>query len=269
MPRIELTCEFCHSPFRVKPSELAREPRFCSVPCRKAGMAPPLVPCAVCGTPFPLFKNAQEHGRKCCSRACGTLLRRHAETKEYACLTCGKSFFRSLAQQETNGEGKYCSKECRYSGDLASYFWQHVSPGEKSACWVWTGPCFKRMGYGRIRSIQTEENLAHRVSWLVHHGAIPEGLQVLHRCDNPPCVNPGHLFLGTHQENMADRNAKGRQARGEHAGNGWISDIQVQQIRTAYATGTMTIAGLARAFQISESQTRRIVRHESRVVMEA
>ena len=68
-----------------------------------------------------------------------------------------------------------------------------------------------RFGYGMFR-IKRESYLAHRYSWTLHRGPIPVGLWVLHRCDVPACVNPGHLFLGTHQDNMDDMKRKGRGA---------------------------------------------------------
>lgn len=79
-------------------------------------------------------------------------------------------------------------------------------------CWEWTGTKDKH-GYGRVRVDQRKAR-AHRVAWEAFKGEIPAGLHVLHRCDNPGCVNPEHLFLGTHGDNMRDREAKGR-------GNRW------------------------------------------------
>jgi hypothetical protein len=73
-----------------------------------------------------------------------------------------------------------------------------------SGCWPWTGKIATN-GYGYLDNM-----LAHRASWLIHHGPIPEGLQVLHHCDNPRCVNPDHLWLGTQADNVADMMAKGR-----------------------------------------------------------
>jgi hypothetical protein len=88
-------------------------------------------------------------------------------------------------------------------------FWVHVvkSPG----CWRWTGPTNYR-GYGQIRKggAATRNLLAHRVSWALHRGPIPEGLCVLHRCDDPPCTNPDHLWLGTIEDNNRDSRLKGR-----------------------------------------------------------
>jgi hypothetical protein len=71
-------------------------------------------------------------------------------------------------------------------------------------CWVWNGTCWEK-GYGRLG-----DKRAHRVMWAIVNGPIPPGLQVLHHCDNPPCVRPEHLFLGTQLDNMRDMIAKGR-----------------------------------------------------------
>lgn len=92
-------------------------------------------------------------------------------------------------------------------------FWQRVQAGPMDACWEWTGATNTHR-YGTLRVGRTNIG-AHRASWLIHHGPIPFGMQVLHHCDNRPCCNPSHLFLGTHQDNMNDRNSKGRQASGQ------------------------------------------------------
>jgi len=75
-------------------------------------------------------------------------------------------------------------------------------------CWVWTG-ARSQFGYGNLTTNGKQEN-AHRVSWEIHFGPIPDGIRVLHACDNPPCVRPFHLFLGTQKDNNRDREAKGR-----------------------------------------------------------
>lgn len=100
-------------------------------------------------------------------------------------------------------------------------------------CWEWTGTRDKR-GYGRL-TVGNKPILAHRISWEVYKGKIPDGAQVLHRCDNPCCVRPSHLFLGDHDANMADKMAKKRHrfgtSHGEDHGCSKLTEFQVLEIR--------------------------------------
>jgi hypothetical protein len=84
---------------------------------------------------------------------------------------------------------------------------------DSSGCWLWTGN-FGRRNYGIVGNFSLAKKLkiyqAHRLSFMIHKGEIPDGMFVCHTCDNPPCINPEHLFLGTHYENMQDMISKGR-----------------------------------------------------------
>ena len=105
---------------------------------------------------------------------------------------------------------------------IAECFWPKVKladaprPGMDTPCLEWQGYS-DRDGYGTFESGYKTVR-AHRVAWELAHGPIPDGLHVLHKCDNPPCVQDEHLFLGTEADNAADRDAKGRQASGDRNG---------------------------------------------------
>lgn len=124
---------------------------------------------------------------------------------------------------------------------LDQRFWSKVRVGDPDDCWEWSA-CRTSQGYGRIGVLKDGVNdvmtpgYAHRVSWELHYGPVPEGLCVLHRCDNPPCVNPNHLFLGAHVDNTADMFAKGRNVTPGHSPR-VVTDATRQRMREAKLGG--------------------------------
>src|SRR6185295_8724912 len=125
------------------------------------------------------------------------------------------------------------------SRPLADRFWERVDRRGPDECWLWTGTQ-KSSGYGGIRqgSRGTPILRAHRLSWELHNGPIPASLCVCHRCDTPLCVNPAHLWLGTHEENMRDRDQKRRWGKRAGEANGFsrLTNEIVLAIRAAHGS---------------------------------
>lgn len=133
--------------------------------------------------------------------------------------------------------------------DVAERFSECWMPEPFSGCWLWTGHA-KETGYGvicwNLRPIR-----AHRLSWILFRGEIPKNLHVLHKCDTPSCVNPDHLFLGTHSDNMQDCLSKNRTARGIKSGRAKLSESDVKEIRLLQEGG-MSYRVIARQFSVDQ-----------------
>lgn len=150
------------------------------------------------------------------------------------CLHCGTEFHPQYERV------KCCSRSCagfNRVGPLATRFWTHVHKGAPGDCWIFK-PQSKALRYRQLKvGGSRSPSLAHRVSWELAHGHIPDGLVVCHRCDNPPCVNPAHLFLGTHKDNSQDMAHKGKSQRGERNTKAKLTADDVIAIRLSAKSG--------------------------------
>jgi hypothetical protein len=142
-------------------------------------------------------------------------------------------------------------------------FWSKVDKSGPNGCWVWTRARYKS-GYGAFgvgsRTLKTRKRLrAHRLSYELAHGPIPEGLCVLHHCDNRLCVNPSHLFLGTVVDNNIDMKRKGRHTYGAQNGQAKLTRAQVIEMRKLYAAGGVSQQELARKYNVSQQTAQRAI----------
>lgn len=143
-------------------------------------------------------------------------------------------------------------------------FWSHVDGVGSDGCWSWTMCCFPK-GYGAFK-FNGKQWRTHRLAWTLTHGQIPDGLQVNHHCDNPACVNPAHLYIGTQKDNRQDAVRRGRTATGPRNGmhthpesrvtgernhNAKITDAQASEAITRFTNGERNVALLAREYGVT------------------
>lgn len=155
-------------------------------------------------------------------------------------------------------------------GSLAERFWTRVDQRGPDDCWNWTGG---HSADGRGQVWNMGRNIpAPRAALMLSGVAIPHGAIICHRCDNPPCVNPAHLYAGSHLENVRDMDARGRRvsrvphpaSRGERNHNAKLTDDQIREIRSRYSGIRGEQSALAREFGVTQSLIYLIVRKDHR-----
>ena len=236
--KIERTCRVCSTVFFVYPSKLeCGGGIYCSRQClatakksRRTQRA-----CETCGTVFDLTQSAvKKDAGRYCSKACEGLARKGIRRKpwvEKSCRTCDKRFEVYPARAAT---AHFCSRPCAEKGsrqDVAQRYWSRVDQcGSPDACWPWTGRRNER-GYGQIW-VDGRNVVVTHLALAFDGRALPDGTICCHTCDHPWCVNPRHLFVGSHADNAADRERKQRSnpQRGEIRWNATLTDDLVREV---------------------------------------
>lgn len=221
--------------------------------------------CQKCSKLFEYYPS--EQGGKYCSQICSGKIKDKIELK---CPQCDRNFLTIPSHKE---QRKFCSIACKatWQETHPAYVFYEDFPVERqlarlknsyekkvikieNSCWGWKGSVDSYgKGYGRMNFRKGLK--AHRASWMIHNGPIPDGLRVLHKCDNRICTNPEHLFLGTLKENSADAAIKGRVRKK-------LSKEQVTEIRRLLSLG---IEGkkIAEQFNVSKTSIYAIKNHKS------
>lgn len=166
-------------------------------------------------------------------------VQRHVIPHPRACKLCGTTYVAHYPQL-------YCS--------LACSFWSRVQ--KSNGCWLWTGCTIK--GYGTLRYAGMTYRV-NRLSWALAHNPIADGLIVCHDCDNPLCVRPDHLFLGTVADNNHDMSVKGRASHGSQRPHAKLTEEEVIRLRELHRSG-QGVRKLARAFGIAKTTAQQILR---------
>jgi hypothetical protein len=219
MPKVTLNCLKCNNAYtRYVYDDKWDKDSFCSKQCSTEYRSVKLT-CQECNNEFLRFKSEAEKAQMhYCSKECQS-----KRLKDCICLICKSPFKKHISNIERHG-GKLCSKSCAtkfrhiYLENLKNKN-ASITPQERffvnishehhaNGCWEWIG-LKNKYGYGKMR-ITSKDETAHRFSYKLFFGDIPEKMLICHHCDYPSCVNPEHLFLGTHMDNAKDRENKNR-----------------------------------------------------------
>lgn len=180
------------------------------------------------------------------------------------CEQCSTVFqFRYAARNQS--AGRFCSRICffvskEYEPD-AGYIEHNSIPEPNSGCWLWLQN-LNPDGYGISQLKKKSAFGAHRVSWTAYNGPIASGKVVRHICDNRACVNPGHLLLGTHADNSADRVARQRQTKGTDINTAVLNELDVLSIRAA-SQAAENCKSIARRYSVNAQTISNIIRGKS------
>lgn len=166
------------------------------------------------------------------------------------CL-CGCGNATPIAPQSNSKNGNVNGKPMRFVkghkiSPNAQTFWDYVQKSD--GCWEWKGGKHS-FGYG-VLSVDGKSYLAHRHCYELHYGEIQDDMEVCHKCDNPSCVRPDHLFVGSHDDNMKDKVNKGRQPRGTNVSTAKLTDEKVREARKLRDDG-MTFVAIGSIFGTS------------------
>jgi hypothetical protein len=218
--------------------------------------------CQQCHKIFFVVPSAVKFGRgNYCSTACRDEARKIQI--ECICQQCKKKF-RVDPNVVKRGSGKFCSNPCRGKSqelDMKETVKRHLGETTSTGCILWNGSVHAN-GYGMIKKDKRSPRRAHRVVWELTHGPIPDGLMVCHHCDNRRCVNLEHLFLGTHQDNMDDMIAKGRNAVGERCPQAKLTEEKVRLARKLHKAGTHTQQQIADLLGVQRAAIAKIVTYQ-------
>lgn len=177
------------------------------------------------------------------------------EPRPKVCIRCGNTVYSKKLCRAHHYEYMKSLPVWPMSQKLIDRFWSRVKVVGRNDCWLWTAK-LDVMGYG-LFYIHTLRHQAHRVSWMIwHQKPIPDGLLGCHSCDNPTCVNPHHIFLGTTQENTADAAAKGRLVRK-------LEPHQVRAIRHKLSTTDLSMNAIAKQFSVSQQTIVKIAKRRT------
>jgi len=180
---------------------------------------------------------------------------------EVTCAHCGRPFLAWRCKMKL-GQGRFCSRECATAHrqrPILERFWGNVDIRGADECWPWLAGTNQK-GYGRFKlGTLGEPELAPRFAYAITHSGIPDGAHVLHTCDNPSCVNPAHLHVGTNLDNIHERMARGRSfhtvyvgPRGSACRWAKLTEADVATIRARCSTGE-TQAVVASDYGVSRS----------------